>query len=209
MADPTDIPGILGGSRLLDQPNYRAEVQAWQAFLDTPAPVLVEVGFDHGRRLSRTALLHPGWAVAGLEIRRRRVDEARERSARMGTDNLFLWRVDARAALGLHTPEASVDIVEALFPDPWWKPAHRAKRLLISERFLRDVARVLRPGGVLHLATDVAGYAQHMAALLSRSSLVTDPEAARTRPVIDAVSRRAWSCRQQGHPVHTLWARRR
>jgi len=40
------------------------------------------------------------------------------------------------------------------FPDPWWKKRH-AKRLLIQDGFLDDVARILEPGGELFVQTDV------------------------------------------------------
>jgi tRNA (guanine-N7-)-methyltransferase len=41
-----------------------------------------------------------------------------------------------------------------LFPDPWPKRRHEKRRAFTSA-FLDDLVRVLQPGGVLHLATDV------------------------------------------------------
>jgi tRNA (guanine-N(7)-)-methyltransferase len=165
-AERRDVVGALGGSRLFEQPRWAHEAAAWRAFVAAGPPVLVEIGFDHGRRLTHTAKHHPGWRVAGLEIRRRRVDEAVAWAAANGLDNLLAWRADARTVLATLTPPASLTVVEALFPDPWWIPAHRDRRLLVSARFLDDVAAALVPGGVLHLATDVADYADHIAALL-------------------------------------------
>jgi tRNA (guanine-N(7)-)-methyltransferase len=204
-----DLPGVLGGSRLLDQPAYRGEVAAWQAFLAVDRPVLVDVGFDHGRRLSHTATHHPDWGVAGLEVRRRRVEEAQARAERSGTDNLLAWRVDARMVFARHTPEDRLDVVEALFPDPWWKPAHRERRLLVTPRFVADVARALRPGGLLHIETDVADYAAHIAQVLDASSLALAPEAFALRPVCTAQSRRQWRCAQDGLPTHRFCAVKR
>ncbi len=71
---PRDVVGALGGSRLFEQPRWAHEAAAWRVFVAPGPPVLVEIGFDHGRRLTHTAKHHPGWRVAGLEIRRRRVD---------------------------------------------------------------------------------------------------------------------------------------
>lgn len=202
-----DLPRVLGGSRLLDQPAYAGEVAAWHAFLDAPGPVLVEVGFDHGRRLSATAAAHPGWRVAGLEIRRQRVDEARARAARDGLANLLAWRTDARPVVALHTPPGRLDVVEVLFPDPWWKPAHRDRRL-VDVPFLTAIARALRPGGVLHLATDVPHVAAWFdTALAQVPALRPDPTAAAGRPPIDALSRREWRCAQDATPVARRWLR--
>ncbi len=203
-----DIPHTLGGSRLLDQPALADERDAWKAFLDVPGPVLLEVGFDHGRRLTATARHHPGWRVAGLEIRRRRVDAVRARAAQDGLDNLFAWRVDARTVLSGHVPPGRIDLVEVLFPDPWWKPKHRARRL-VDPPFLQDAANAVRVGGVLHLATDV----DHVAAWFDEALAAVpmwrpDPTAASERPPIAQQSRREWRCDQDALPVYRRWARR-
>ena len=75
-----DVAGALHGSRFVDLPHVAPHVEACLAFLAGDAPVLVEVGFDHGRRLHSTARLNHDWRVLGLEVRRRRVDEARARA---------------------------------------------------------------------------------------------------------------------------------
>lgn len=205
-----DVRGALGGSRLLLQPEHAAALLCWHDFLAGPAPVLVEVGFDHGRRLSQTALRHPGWRVAGLEVRRLRVEQAAARAVEAGTSNLFAWRMDARSVFAVATPPASVQVVEVLFPTPWWNPALRAKRLLVDPDFLADVARALRAGGVLHLATDVPEVAVSIeAALAATPELVPDPGAEADRPAIEALSRREWSCARDGVPVRRWWLRRR
>ena len=55
-----------------------------------------------------------------------------------------------------HVPPASVAAVHVYFPDPWWKTRHHKRRVFTPE-FAALVAGVLRPGGVLHIATDVGG----------------------------------------------------
>jgi tRNA (guanine-N7-)-methyltransferase len=50
-----------------------------------------------------------------------------------------------------------VAAVHVYFPDPWWKKRHKKRRVFTPE-FAADVARVLRPGGRLHIATDVEEY---------------------------------------------------
>lgn len=206
---PRDVRGALGGSRLLLQPEHAEALTRWHAFLDTSAPVLLEVGFDHGRRLSQTALRHPGWRVAGVEVRRQRVIEAQARAEEAGTHNLFAWRMDARSVLAVATPPSCLQVVEVLFPTPWWNPALRAKRLLIDPDFLADVVRALRSGGLLHLATDVPEVAAAIdAALAVTPDLRPDETAAGDRPAIEALSRREWACARDGVPVRRWWLRR-
>ena len=48
------------------------------------------------------------------------------------------------------------------FPDPWPKARHHKRRLLQPATFALIASR-LRPGGVLHVATDHADYAEHIA----------------------------------------------
>ncbi|MCB9761374.1 MAG: tRNA (guanosine(46)-N7)-methyltransferase TrmB [Alphaproteobacteria bacterium] len=204
-----DIPGALNGSRLLEQPRYAAEVAAWRAALRRNAPVLLEIGFDHGRRLAATAARWPGWQVVGMEVRRRRVTQVERIRATRGLTNLLPWRVDARTALATVTPPACLDVVEVLFPTPWWDPKLRAKRLLLTPPFVADVARALRPGGALIIATDVDEIAAAVAeALASCPTLAPDPLAWAARPAIDARSRREWRCAQDGLEVHRFGLRR-
>ena len=208
METPRRVRGVLGGSQLFEQPAYRAEVEAWTAFLAAPGPALLEIGFDHGRRLTSTAAEHPAWRVAGLEVRKRRVDEVAAWGAAHALHNLFAWRADARTVLANHTPAGRLDVIEALFPVPW-PDGPADKRWLLDDGFLGDAARALRPGGLLYVATDVAELAGHLDEALSRCpTLRSDPDAAALRPTIDALSRREWKCAREATPVHRRWLRR-
>jgi tRNA (guanine-N7-)-methyltransferase len=55
-------------------------------------------------------------------------------------------------------PDASVDKVFVLFPDPWPKTRHHKRRLIQADS-LSDLARVLKPGGRLRFVTDWKDYA--------------------------------------------------
>ena len=207
-----DIPGVLGGSRLLEQPHLVAEVERFHRFTAGPEPVWVEVGFDHGRRLHSMALLNPGWRIVGVEVRKRRVAEATERAERDGLTNLLAWRVDARTVFANVVDAGSLAGVDVLFPTPRWDAAKRARRLLLGDAFLADVARALRPGGLLRVATDVAGYAAEVGAALARQSdlePVDDAVPEAVQPLCSQQSRREWKCEREGSPVTRFLARRR
>jgi tRNA (guanine-N7-)-methyltransferase len=58
-------------------------------------------------------------------------------------------------------PESLIG-VRVFFPDPWPKSRHHKRRLL-QPATMALIADRLRPGGVLHAATDHAGYAEQIA----------------------------------------------
>ncbi|MDP3325139.1 MAG: tRNA (guanosine(46)-N7)-methyltransferase TrmB, partial [Hydrogenophaga sp.] len=65
----------------------------------------------------------------------------------------------------------SLDGVHIFFPDPWHKSRHH-KRRLIQTPFVNRLARHLKPGGYLHLATDWQPYAEQMLQVLSAEPLL-------------------------------------
>ena len=208
-----DVVGALHGSRLVDLPHVRPHVERCLDFIAGREPVLVDVGFDHGRRLHASARENPGWRVLGLEVRQVRVDEAWERAERDNLTNVLPWRMDARTVFARVLPPASVDVVEVLFPTPWWSPSLRRKRLLFEPGFVADLVRVLRPGGLLHTATDVVDYAETIERVLSERpemSPLQVHEGEALRPPCTQRSRRQWSCERDGIPwASRYWCRGR
>ena len=84
-----------------------------------------------------------------------------ERTA--GTDapvsNLRILRGDAVEVLEHMVAPESLTGVRVFFPDPWPKARHHKRRLLQPTTFALIASR-LKPGGVLHVATDHAEYAE-------------------------------------------------
>jgi tRNA (guanine-N7-)-methyltransferase len=75
-------------------------------------------------------------------------------------------------------PPGSLAGVRIWFPDPWPKPRQR-KRRLVSEPIVGRLVDRLNIGGVLHLATDVADYAQQIAAVCAADVRLAGGEVAR------------------------------
>lgn len=189
--DDRAVVGALGGSRLFEQPQYRAEAERFAAFIAPPGPVAVEVGFDHGRRLRALAEADPGTRWVGLEVRRARVRAL----AAHAPPNLLPWRADARTVFARLVPPGRLARVDVLFPTPWWHAGHRAKRLLLTDAFLADVARGLADDGILHVATDVEPYFEHVARQVAAWHPVSHP------PPAPVPSRREHSCHRDGIPI--------
>lgn len=193
------VRGALGGSRLFDQPRYRAEVEVFRAFIEPPGPLAVEIGFDHGMRLLDLARRQPDVRWLGLEVRERRVLAV----APHCPGNCMVWRADARTVFRVLMPPGRVSRVDVLFPTPWWDEKHREKRLLLTPVFLLDLERALAPDGCVHVATDVGPYFEHVEALFAAWRAVEPPTMG------EALSRRERVCARDGLPVwRGTWARR-
>jgi tRNA G46 methylase TrmB len=181
------VPGALGGSRLLELPALAPLRAGIAAFIAAPRLLALDVGFDDGRVLLAEAQARPEEGWLGLEIRAQRVAEVAARAPA----NCLAARMDARTLLASGLLDGRVDRVDVLFPTP----ALRGRHLLWTEAFVADLARALRPTGVLSVATDVPALAA-----LVRGLLEGWPDA--PRPVRAGVpSRREVACAREGLTV--------
>jgi tRNA (guanine-N7-)-methyltransferase len=138
----------------------------WKAAFGNDHPVELEVGSGKGLFLLNAASSCPDVNFAGVEIEKKYVLFTAARVAKRGLGNVRLAQADARAFLRERVPAASLQAVHVYFPDPWWKNRHH-KRRVFTEEFARQCARVLSPGGKLHLVTDVEEYFLIMTGLVA------------------------------------------
>ncbi len=197
------IRGALYGSQFVDQPRIRKEADAVIAHLTTESKTLLEVGFDHGRRLHSMALCNPDWRFVGLEIRKHRVQQANERKARDGLSNLCVWRMDARTVFANVLMAKSIDIIDIFFPTPWTHSPHQSTRLLLQTGFLTDVRRALKPTGILRIKTDVQAYSSAIEhnAHAAMFEAIREPSDGWITPLCRQHSRREWRCAEDSIPV--------
>ena len=94
--------------------------------------------------------------------------------------NLRLWDDDARVLLRA-LPDACLDRMFLLFPDPWPKARH-AKRRFVHPETLRLVARVLKPGAEWRIASDDPTYQAWVTEIMAAQTVFDVPEPATTRP---------------------------
>jgi tRNA (guanine-N7-)-methyltransferase len=88
---------------------------------------------------------------------------------RAGLQNVRLIREDAMVVLKDWLAPECLDRVNLFFPDPWPKKRHH-KRRIVQPAFLALVAARLKPGGLLHMATDWGPYAEHMEEAMAASA---------------------------------------
>lgn len=121
-------------------------------------PVVLEIGFGGGEHLAAQAAAHPGTRFIGVEPFLNGVASCLRHIEETGVGNVRLHQGDAREVIA-RLPNACLDLVYILFPDPWPKARHH-KRRLIQPEFLDALARVMKPGAEIRFATDWANYAE-------------------------------------------------
>ena len=133
-------------------------------------PVYLEIGFGNGESLAEMARRHPDRNYLGVEVHGPGVGHLLLKLHEFGCTNLRVIRHDAVEVLDQMLGKASLQGVYLFFPDPWHKKRHHKRRIL-QPSFVNRLARVIRPGGVFHAATDWQDYAEHMMDLLSAEGL--------------------------------------
>jgi tRNA (guanine-N7-)-methyltransferase len=128
-----------------------------RALMPEAAEVWLEIGFGGGEHMAGQAERRRDVLILGAEPFQNGVASALRHLDERGLTNVRLQDGDARDLVA-HLPDAVLDRVFILFPDPWPKLRHHKRRLINAET-LAGLARVLKPGGRLRFATDWADYA--------------------------------------------------
>ncbi len=124
-------------------------------------PVTLEIGFGKGDVLAHMASQAPQRNFLGIEVHRPGVGALLGHVERLGLTNVRVLRGDAMIVLAEHLRGRPLDQTCIFFPDPWHRTKDH-KRRIVRPQILSLLAERTRPGGQLHLATDVQDYARHM-----------------------------------------------
>jgi tRNA (guanine-N7-)-methyltransferase len=128
-----------------------------RALAPTATEVWLEAGFGAGEHLAGQAERRPDVLLLGAEPFVNGLAACLAHIDDRALANVRLHHGDVRAVMA-SLPDASVDRLFVLFPDPWPKARH-AKRRLIEPAFIAEAARIMRSGARLRFATDWAEYA--------------------------------------------------
>lgn len=176
-----DLPGLFGRS----------------------APVVLDVGSGMGEATALAAAADPSRDVLAVEVHTPGLGALLATVREQALTNVRVADGDARVLLELMLRPTSLDQVRVWFPDPWPKARH-AKRRLVGPAFLGLVASRLRPGGVLHVATDWPPYAERVVADLAGCPALR--LVSRERPRWRPVTRFEAQGRAAGRPAVDLLA---
>jgi tRNA (guanine-N7-)-methyltransferase len=204
-----DIPG----------PDWRITIEdvrakGWAELLapDVPDPLprVLEIGFGRGEFLIDLARHAPDVAHVGVEVSWKRVLKMARRLARTEIRNVRLVHATGEEAVAHAIAPATLQEAWINFPDPWPKERHHRRRL-VQAPLVAALADRLAPGGTLHVATDDAGYAEQIDAVLAAETRLENAFAPdRWREEVPGRTPTAYELewRAEGRRLH-FWAYRR
>ncbi|MGY1994031.1 tRNA (guanosine(46)-N7)-methyltransferase TrmB [Mycolicibacterium fortuitum] len=146
------------------QPVVDLDTTAW---FGRSAPLILEIGSGTGTSTLAMAQAEPDFDVIAVEVYRKGLAQLlsaidRTLNTTAPVTNIRMVRGDGVDVLEHMFGPATLTGVRVYFPDPWPKARHHKRRLL-QPATMALIANRLRPGGILHAATDHAGYAEHIA----------------------------------------------
>ncbi|MFM2100094.1 MAG: hypothetical protein RLZZ366_1633 [Pseudomonadota bacterium] len=217
MSDPTTINRLYGrraGHKLREGQAALVEdllprISVPEGPLDARAlfgddrPLEVEIGFGAGEHLAGQAAMRPSTGFIGCEPFLNGVVGALGHVQNGGLDNVRLHMGDALDVLA-RLPDASLERVYLLHPDPWPKARH-AKRRFMNPGPLDRIAAKLKPGGEFRFGTDHPIYVRWAMMQMDRRRdfewQITDARDFLTRPDDWPETRYERKARRLGHEV--------
>jgi tRNA (guanine-N7-)-methyltransferase len=147
----------------------------------------LEIGFGGGEHALALAAAHPRTGLIACEVfangicslLARLVPLGEEASAKLPA-NLRLWPQDARPLLRA-LPAASLERLFLMFPDPWPKSRHAARRFINPDN-IALAARALKPGGIWRVASDDPTYQSWVTACMEQQAAFAPAQPASSRP---------------------------
>jgi tRNA (guanine-N7-)-methyltransferase len=218
MADPITIRRLYGrakGHKL--RQGQAALVEAMLPAVSVPSdgpldtarlfgddrPLELEIGFGGGEHLAGQAAMRPYHGFIGCEPFLNGVVGALNHIRDDGLGNVRLHMGDALDVLE-RLPDASLDRVYLLHPDPWPKARH-AKRRMVNDGPLDLIAAKLKPGCEFRLGTDDPTYCRWAMMVMNRRRdfawQAKTVEDFLVRPADWPETRYERKARRQGHEV--------
>ena len=135
-------------------------------------PVVMEIGYGMGEATWQIAKDNPAINYLGVEVHMPGVGKLMARLDELALTNVKLIERDVLEVFHYMISDGSLDGIHLYFPDPWPKKRHN-KRRIVNQRFISEVAKKLKPGGYIHIATDWVPYAEWITEQFNETTLFT------------------------------------
>ncbi len=124
------------------------------ALVGAQSPIELEIGSGRGWFMVERVEADPTARIVGLEVKRKWATLVDERLRTRGFgERARVFAEDARLALP-RFKAGCLGTAYIHFPDPWWKKRHH-KRMVVADPVISQLVRLLVPGGLLFVQTDV------------------------------------------------------
>lgn len=122
---------------------------------------VLEIGCGNGEAIVYLARQFPEKDFVGVEVHQPGIGQILLQCKKYDLHNIRLINHDAKQVVEEAIPNNCFDEIFILFADPWPKKRHH-KRRLIQHDFIDHLVRILKPKGVLYIATDWQDYCEHI-----------------------------------------------
>lgn len=136
---------------VLTTPEHMQGLWRTHIFKNT-APLILELGCGKGEYTNALAMTSPECNFIGVDIKGARLWRGSKNAQEAGLTNVRFLQIYIDH-IEEYFGESEVDEIWITFPDPYPLKGDIKKRLT-SPRFLARYAKILRPGGLVHLKTD-------------------------------------------------------
>jgi ubiquinone/menaquinone biosynthesis C-methylase UbiE len=140
MADESMVRNLDAQARAI----WPQEVPLFRSYRLPAAPRILDAGCGTGEITSRLAELFPQAAILGVDIIDAHLELARKRYAALGPRLAF----EHQSVFALKAPDRTFDLVAC---------RHVLHSIPYADRVIRELVRVTRPGGYLHLIPEDYG----------------------------------------------------
>ncbi|WP_394813604.1 tRNA (guanosine(46)-N7)-methyltransferase TrmB [Streptomyces hazeniae] len=189
----------------------RLDLDALFDSLPAGSPVVCEIGFGMGEATAQMAADDPATGILAVDVHTPGQGNLLRLAERNDLVNIRVANGDAIILLREMLAPDSLSGLRLYFPDPWPKKRHH-KRRIVQPEFLDLAAVPLRPGALVHLATDWEPYAEQMLEVLTAHPAYENASAgggfAEPRPSVRPMTRFERQGLHKGHMVRDLLFRR-
>ncbi|MBO5667684.1 MAG: methyltransferase domain-containing protein [Lentisphaeria bacterium] len=130
----------------------------------------LDMGCGAGSFTVALAAKYPQRQIIAADVMIGRLRKVVRKMEQARLENISVLRVEARNLIAMMLPDASIDRIHILCPDPWPKNRHRGNRLLCSD-FTTQLHRVLKTDGIFHFSSDDEYYCDAVNRIIDSSGI--------------------------------------